>query len=64
MELPCSPSPPVHYHCTTAAAARTTGLALFCVITAALLPYVSDLISLVGALLTMSMSLIIPGQHN
>jgi uncharacterized membrane protein len=36
------------------------GLALACVATAMLLPYVADLMSLVGALLTMSISLVIP----
>lgn len=36
------------------------GLALACCITAMLLPYVTDLMAFVGALLTMTISLILP----
>lgn len=37
-----------------------TGLALVCCATAMLLPYVTDLMAFVGALLTMTISLILP----
>jgi hypothetical protein len=47
----------------SAAAAVTdaaAGLGLACCVTAGLLPYVTDLMAFVGALLTMSVSLILP----
>lgn len=42
------------------AAAAVVGLGLGCCVTAGLLPYVTDLMAFVGALLTMSVSLILP----
>lgn len=40
--------------------AAHAGLACACCVTAALLPYVTDLMAFVGALLTMTISLILP----
>eukprot|EP00879_Flechtneria_rotunda_P020689 GHRR01021773.1.p1 GENE.GHRR01021773.1~~GHRR01021773.1.p1 ORF type:complete len:153 (-),score=49.82 GHRR01021773.1:649-1107(-) len=47
-------------HSYLPACAALTGLALACCCTALALPYVADLMAFVGALLTMSISLIMP----
>jgi hypothetical protein len=46
--------------CCSLPATLAAGLALCCCVTAGLLPYVTDLMALVGALLTMTISLILP----